>query len=219
MTAAVRVLVVDDQRLFREGIATLLSVDDEVAVVGEAADGAEALDQVAACRPDVVLMDLRMPRLSGIEATRRVVERFPGVRVIVLTTFDEDAEVFEALRAGASGYLLKDCPAHELTRAIRVAAGGGTLLHPSVASKVVAELNRLRPERSDPNLALAEPLTGRELEVLALLADGVPNREIAATLHLAEGTVKNYVSSLLAKLAVPDRTRAALEARRRGLVR
>lgn len=216
---AIRVLLVDDQRLLREGIATLLSVADDLEVVGEAADGVEAVDRVAGCRPDVVLMDLRMPRVGGVEATRRIRQRHPAVQVIVLTTFDDEEDVFDALRAGAVGYLLKDCSADELARAIRLAARGETPLDPAVASKVVAELHRLRPHRGAPNLALPEPLSERELEVLGRLAAGESNREIAARLHLAEGTVKNHVSSVLAKLAVPDRARAVVRARQLGLVR
>lgn len=215
----IRLLLVDDQRLMREGIATLLSVESDLTMVGEAADGIEAIEQVATHRPDVVLMDLRMPRMGGVEATRRIRQDHAGTQVIVLTTFEEEADVFEALRAGAIGYLLKDCPASDLARAIRLAAQGETLLHPKVASKVVAELNRLRPHQSRPNLTLPEPLTEREIELLERITAGESNREIATGLHLAEGTVKNYVSTLLAKLGVPDRGRAAAKARQLGLVR
>lgn len=214
----VRVLLVDDQRLFREGIATLLSVHEDIEVVGEADNGLRAVDATRIHRPDVILMDLRMPILGGVEATRRILEARPEARILVLTTFDDDQDVFEALRAGAIGYLLKDCPAETLAAAIRVAARGESFLQPSVASKVVAELNRLRPHESAPNRSLAEPLSERELDVLRELAAGLSNREIAASLHLAEGTVKNYVSVILAKLDTPDRTRAALRARDLGLV-
>jgi DNA-binding NarL/FixJ family response regulator len=212
------VLLADDQALFREGIATLLSVHPDLEVVGEAADGASALAQVGELRPDVVLMDLRMPVLGGVGATRRITERHPEVRVLVLTTFDDDEEIFPALRAGATGYLLKDCPSSELADAIRAAARGDAVLHPSVAAKVIAELNR-RPVRSgDANADLPEPLSARELEVLRALAAGGANREIARQLGLAEGTVKNHVTTILAKLDVPDRTRAALRARDLGLL-
>jgi len=213
------VLLADDQALFREGLATLLSVHPDLDVVGEAADGASALAQVGELRPDVVLMDLRMPVLGGIGATRRLTERHPEVRVLVLTTFDDDEEIFLALRAGATGYLLKDCPSRELAEAIRAAARGDAVLHPSVAAKVVAELNRRPPPHpGDANADLPDPLSARELEVLRALAAGGANREIARQLGLAEGTVKNHVTTILAKLDVPDRTRAALRARDLGLL-
>ena len=215
----VRVLLVDDQRLFREGLATLLSVHEDLEVVGEAADGREAVERVRALRPDVVLMDLRMPRMDGVAATREIRSLTADAEILVLTTFDDDEDVFRALRAGAAGYLLKDCPPEQLTEAIRAAARGESFLQPSVASKVVAELNRLRPRDATPNRSLPDPLSERELDVLREVARGLGNREIAATLHLAEGTVKNYVSVILAKLDVPDRTRAALKARELGLVR
>lgn len=211
-------LLADDQALFREGIATLLSVHPDLEVVGEAADGASALAQVGELRPDVVLMDLRMPVLGGVGATHRLTERHPEVRVLVLTTFDDDEEIFPALRAGATGYLLKDCPSTELADAIRAAARGDAVLHPSVAAKVIAELNRRPARPGDANADLPEPLSARELEVLRALAAGCANREIARQLGLAEGTVKNHVTTILAKLDVTDRTRAALRARDLGLL-
>jgi DNA-binding NarL/FixJ family response regulator len=214
----IRVLVVDDQDLFREGVVTLLSARDGLEVVGEAADGREAVEAVARLRPAVVLMDLRMPVLDGVAATREIAERYPEIRVIVLTTFDDDEEVFEALRAGAAGYLLKDVSSEKLAEAIRVAASGESFLQPSIASKVLAELNRRPPRPASAERALLEPLSERELDVLRHLARGASNREIARRVHLAEGTVKNYVSSILAKLGAPDRTAAALKARDLGLV-
>lgn len=209
----IRVLVVDDQALFREGVVTLLSAHAGVEVVGEAENGRQALEAVARLRPAVVLMDLRMPVLDGVAATREIARRHSESRVIVLTTFDDDDEVFDALRAGAAGYLLKDVSSDELAEAIRVAARGESFLQPSIASKVLAELNRrpARPTRADR--ALLEPLSERELEVLRHLARGASNREIAERVYLAEGTVKNYVSSILGKLGTPDRTAAALRAR------
>lgn len=213
----IRVLLVDDQRLFREGLRTLLSVEDHVEVVAEAADGAEALDEVFEHDPDVVLMDLRMPVMDGVEAIRRLTETGARARVVALTTFDDDESVLDALRAGAVGYLLKDVPPAQLLEAIRAAAAGQSFLQPSVAARVVAELQRLPSRTSRGNRALAEPLSERELEVLAELARGLTNREIAERLHLAEGTVKNHVTQILAKLEVADRTRAALKARQLGL--
>jgi DNA-binding NarL/FixJ family response regulator len=213
------VLLVDDQGLFREALAMLLGVRPEVEVVGEAADGAEALDRVADLAPDVVLMDLHMPVLDGIGATRRLRVERPGVQVLALTTFDDDEDVFAALRAGAVGYLLKDVPSDRLVEGILAAARGESVLQPSVAAKVVARFAQLPADdaarRPQP---LVVPLSDRELDVLRLLAEGSSNREIAATLYLAEGTVKNHVTNALAKLGARDRTQAALRARALGLI-
>ncbi len=209
----VRVLLVDDQGLFREALATLLGVRPEIEVVGEAADGDAALRAAARLRPDVVLMDLHMPVLDGVAATRRLRVEQPGVRVLALTTFDDDEDVFAARRAGAVGYLLKDVSADRLVEALLAAARGESVLQPSVAARVVARFASLpddAPPRSQP---LVVPLSDRELEVLRLLADGGSNREIAAALFLAEGTVKNHVTNVLAKLGARDRTQAALRAR------
>lgn len=214
-----RVLVVDDQALFREALATLLSVRDEVEVVGEAGDGHEALRLVAETAPDVVLMDLHMPVLDGIAATRRLRVEHPEVQVLALTTFDDDEDVFAALRAGAVGYLLKDVASERLVEALLAAARGESVLEPSVAAKVVARVAQLDdPAAPPPQQPLVVPLTERELEVARLLADGRSNREIAAELFLAEGTVKNHVTNVLAKLEARDRTQAALRARALGLV-
>jgi DNA-binding NarL/FixJ family response regulator len=214
----VRVLLVDDQALFREALATLLATHDGIDVVGEAGNGGEALDRVAALTPDVVLMDLRMPVLDGVSATRRLRVAHPGVRVIALTTFDDDEDVFAALRAGAVGYLLKDVSSARLVEAVLAAARGESVLQPSVAAKVVARFAQL-PDTSPPRpQPLVVPLSERELDVLRLLADGRSNREIAAALFLAEGTVKNHVTAVLAKLGVRDRTQAALRARALELI-
>jgi DNA-binding NarL/FixJ family response regulator len=215
----VRVLLVDDQALFREALATLLAVHEGVEVVGEAGDGDEALRKAAELVPDVVLMDLRMPVLDGIGATRRLRVEQPDVRVIALTTFDDDEDVFAALRAGAVGYLLKDVSSTRLVEAVQAAARGESVLQPSVAAKVVARFAQLHDaaaaERPQP---LVVPLSERELGVLRLLADGRSNREIAAELFLAEGTVKNHVTNVLSKLGARDRTQAALRARALGLL-
>jgi len=216
VTAPVRVLLVDDQALFREALATLLDVRSDVEVVAEAANGEEALRAAAEFRPDVVLMDLRMPVLDGIAATRRLRVEQPEVRVIALTTFDEDDEVFAALRAGAVGYLLKDVSAARLVEAILATARGESVLQPSVAAKVVAHFAQ-QPAAQAPT-PLVDPLSERELDVIRLLANGRSNREIAATLFLAEGTVKNHVTNVLAKLGARDRTQAALRARELGLL-
>ena len=214
----VRVLLVDDQSLFREALATLLGVREEVEVVGEAADGAEALECAARLQPDVVLMDLRMPGLDGIAATRRLRAQLPAVRVIALTTFDTDEEVFAALRAGAVGYLLKDVSSGRLVEAVLAAARGESVLQPSVAAKVVARVAALPDEAVPRPRRIVVPLSERELAVVRLLAEGRSNREIAADLFLAEGTVKNHVTALLGKLGARDRTQAALRARALGLL-
>jgi len=219
MTSPIRVLLVDDQALFREGLRTLLGMQPELVVVGEAANGQEALQLAARLDPQVVLMDLRMPVLDGVTATRRLHEAQPDCRVIVLTTFDDDEYVFEGLRAGAVGYLLKDVPSEKLVEAIRAAAGGESFLQPSVAAKVVAEFARLAEQASaKPAPTLAEPLSERELEVLRLVARGASNKEIAGALFIAEGTVKNHLTSILGKLGARDRTQALLKAQELGLV-
>lgn len=208
----IRVLLADDQALFREGLRALLALASDVRVVAEAADGEEALRLAGTEKPDVVLMDMKMPRLDGVAATRRMRVACPTCRVVALTTFDDDEYVFEALRAGAVGYLLKDAPSERLLEAIRAAARGEAFLQPSIASKVVAEIARLGP-RSTVDAGLSD----REAEVLRRLAHGASNKQIAASLFLSEGTVKNHVTSIFAKLGVADRTQAALRARELGL--
>ena len=213
----IRLLLVDDQALFREGLRTLLSLHEDLQVVGEAGNGLEALAAADALRPDVVLMDLRMPVLDGVAATRRLLAAHPTTRVIVVTTFDDDELVFDGLRAGAVGYLLKDVSSDKLVEAIRAAARGESFLQPSIAAKVLAEFNRLERSAAPPP-PLAEPLSERELEILRLLAAGDSNKEIAAALFIAEGTVKNHVTNILGKLDARDRTQAALRARELGLI-
>jgi DNA-binding NarL/FixJ family response regulator len=216
--STVRVLLVDDQAMFREGLRTLFSVQPDLKVVGEAANGEEAVELAARLKPDVVLMDLRMPVLDGAAATRRIAEHHPQCRVIVLTTFDDDEAVFEGLRAGAVGYLLKDASSEKLFEAVRAAARGESFLSPSVAAKVLSEFNRLSRRTAARSEELVEPLTERELEVLRLAATGATNREIAQTLLIAEGTVKNHLTSVYGKLEVSDRTQAALKARDLALI-
>src|SRR5262244_1194500 len=199
---SIRILLVDDQPLFREGLRTLLSVHSDFEVVGEAGNGEEALRLARHLMPSVVLMDLQMPAMDGVTATRRLRNEQPDCRVIVLTTFDDDEMVFDGLRAGAVGYLLKDAPSEKLAEAIRVAARGESFLQPSVAAKVVAEFARLTRKTAESSNSLSEPLSERELEILRLIARGASNREVAATLFLAEGTVKNHVTNILGKLGV-----------------
>jgi DNA-binding NarL/FixJ family response regulator len=212
----IRILLVDDQVLFREGLHTLLSMQSDVEVVGEAANGEEALRAAGTLRPDVILMDLQMPMMDGAAATRKLKDRQPDTRVIILTTFDDDESVFEALRAGAVGYLLKDTPSTRLLDAIRLTARGESFLEPSIAAKVVAEFSRLSP-RPAPD-SPAGSLSEREVEVMRLIARGASNREIASELVIAEGTVKNHITNILAKLEASDRTEAAMKARDRGLI-
>lgn len=216
----VKLLLVDDQAMFREGMRTLLSLQPDFEIVAEAGEGGAALEEVRRTRPDVVLMDLRMPGVGGVEATRRLRAEFPECRVIVLTTFEEDEEVFAALRAGAVGYLLKASPSAKLCEAIRLAARGESLLEPSVATKLVAEFARLADRAPAPKAALQliEPLSPREAEVLRFLAEGLSNKEIGARMSLASGTVKNHMSQVLGKLGALDRTQAALRARELGLI-
>ena len=209
---SVRVLLVDDQRLIREGLRTLLDLEPDIEVVGEAGNGAEGVAAYLALRPDVALMDVRMPEMDGVEATRRIVAADSYARVIILTTFDDDEYVLDGLHAGALGYLLKDVGVAELADAIHTVMRGGVLIEPSVARKVVAELARLRPAAPAP-ASLVEPLSERELEILRLVAAGLTNRDIAQRLYLAEGTVKNYVTNILGKIGARDRTQAALAAR------
>jgi DNA-binding NarL/FixJ family response regulator len=218
MSDVIRVLLVDDQRLMRNGLSTLLELEGDMKVVAEAEDGQAGLNAYEQLEPDVVLMDIRMPGMDGVEATRRLIERWPAARVIILTTFDDDAYIFEGLRAGALGYLLKDISGVELAQAIRKVTAGGALIEPSVARKVIAEFARLEPASRPLNDGLIDPLSEREIEILKLLAQGMSNKRIAASLHLAEGTVKNYVSTILTKLGVTDRTQAALRGKKLGLL-
>jgi DNA-binding NarL/FixJ family response regulator len=216
---AIRVLLVDDQALFREGLETLLSVHKDIKVVGQASNGQEALEVAATVRPDVVLMDVRMPILNGVGATRRLKKALPQCRVIVLTTFDDDEYVFDALRAGAVGYLLKDVASAQLVEAIRATARGESILQPSVAAKVITEFTRVSSMVPSTQMEpLIEPLSERESEILGLIATGASNKEIADQLFIAEGTVKNHVTHILGKLGVRDRTQAALKARELGLL-
>ena len=212
----IRVLLVDDQTLVRAGFRKLLDSEPDVDVVAEAGDGLEAIEAAGRFRPDVVLMDIRMPRLDGLRATARLLARVPATRVVVLTTFDLDEYVFEALRAGASGFLLKDAPPDELIHALRVVAAGDALLAPTVTRRLIAEFTRQPVPRSDPRI---DRLTARERDVLTLAATGLSNAEIAARLYLAESTVKTHVTAVLTKLDLRDRTQAVVLAYETGLVR
>jgi DNA-binding NarL/FixJ family response regulator len=229
MAERIRVLIVDDQRLLCEGFRTLIELETNLEVVGMAGDGEEALAlverlQTERTAPDVVLMDVRMPRLDGIAATRAFKERWPEIHIVILTTFDDREPIQAALQAGAEGYVLKDITSEQLAATIRVVAQGQVLLHPEIAQKIIASFSStpVEPTVTAPsaqtgasNLAL---LTEREREILALLARGASNREISETLYIASGTVKNHLSNILGKLGVRDRTQAALKARELGLL-
>jgi DNA-binding NarL/FixJ family response regulator len=212
----VRVLVVDDQRLIRESIASLLDIQLGIAVVGVAADGREAIEGVLALEPDVVLMDVRMPTMDGIEAVAVLHARAPRCRVVMLTTFDDEEYVVRALRAGACGYLLKDRPARELADAVRTAHAGVVQFDPAAAARLTAALDR--PAETPTPEPPPHPLSDREVDVLRLVAVGSTNREIAERLYLSEGTVKNHVSRILGRLGLRDRTQAAMYARDHGLL-
>ena len=211
----IRVLICDDQVIVCEGLRAILSTAPGVEIVGLAHDGVEALELVERHRPDVVLMDLNMPGMNGLQATREIRDRYPQVRVLVLTTYDADEWVFDAIRSGAAGYLLKDTPREGLIDAIEGTAAGRTHVDPAVAGKLLAQVSQTAPL---PQSTIADELTRRELDVLRLLGRGLSNADIAQRLYLSEGTVRNYVSEILAKLGVSDRTNAALLALRHGLV-
>ncbi|GAA3364608.1 response regulator transcription factor [Streptomyces antimycoticus] len=221
MTTTIRVLIADDQMMVRQGFTVLLNAEPDIEVVGQAVDGADAIDQAAELAPDVVLMDIRMPGVGGIEATRRLTEPAGAtVKILVLTTFDLDEYVYEALRAGASGFLLKDASADELAHAVRVVAAGDALLAPNITKRLIGEFSRV--SAAAPRGPLRDrvgDLTERETEVLTLIAQGLSNAEIAARLVVAEQTVKTHVSRILFKLALRDRTQAAVFAYETGLVR
>lgn len=209
----------DDQSLYREGVNMLLSAHADFLIVGEASNGAEAIQQTQDLSPDIVLMDIRMPQVDGVAATRQIRQRFPRTHVIMLTTFDDNEYVFEGLRAGAVGYLLKDTPSKQLAEAIRATMRGESFLQPSVAAKVVAEFSRLTPINPSESAAdLVEPLSERETEILRSLCNGSSNKEIATALYITEGTVKNHVTNILGKLGVRDRTQAALRAKELKLI-
>ncbi|MFD9333729.1 response regulator [Streptomyces sp. NPDC060028] len=215
----IKVMIADDQMMVRQGFTVLLNAQPDIEVVGQAVDGAEAVAKVAELAPDVVLMDIRMPGMGGIEATS-VITSAPGsaVKVLVLTTFDLDEYVYEALRAGASGFLLKDASADQLAEAVRVVAAGEALLSPNITKRLITEFSRMGAPRA-PTKSRIDELTERETEVLSLIAQGLSNAEIAEHLVLAEQTVKTHVGRILVKLGLRDRTQAAVFAYETGLIR
>jgi DNA-binding NarL/FixJ family response regulator len=213
---AISVCLVDDQTLVRQGIRSLLELSDEIRVVAEAADGVQALEVIPQTRPEVVLLDLRMPGMSGIDVLKALAERGTLPPTIILTTFDDDQLVLAGLKAGARGYLLKDVSLEQLVEAVKTVAAGGSLVAPVVTQRLLAGLQRMHNEFT--SLDRPDPLTERETEILRLMAGGYSNKEIANSLGVAEGTVKNHVSNILSKLGVRDRTRAVLKAFELGIV-
>ena len=215
--ATIRLLICDDQAIVCEGLRAILEPVLQIEVVGIANNGVDAINLTRTMQPDLVLMDLKMPRMSGIQATKAIREQFPDVRVLVLTTYDEDEWVIDAIRYGAAGYVLKDTPQEDLIKAIMDTMQGWSHIDPQVAGKLLKHV-ALQPDRVSPDRKLISQLREREREVLRLLATGLSNADIAQTLFLSEGTVKNYVSIIFSKLGVADRTQAAILAIRAGLV-
>lgn len=209
-----KILLCDDQAVIRDGLELLLQLEKDIQVVGSASDGAEAIDLASQKQPDLILMDLKMPGVNGIEATRQIRAKFPDIKILVLTTYDDDEWLFDAIRAGASGYLLKDTPRQKIIEAIRGTMEGKSFLDPLVAGKL---MNQVSSNQKQPASVLTERLTDRELDVLHLIARGFTNSDIAGQLHLSEGTVRNHVSAILEKLGVSDRTQAAVIAIQHGL--
>jgi DNA-binding NarL/FixJ family response regulator len=205
----IRILLVDDQDLFRQGLAALLDLEEDLTIVAQAGNGQEAIEQASATQPDVILMDMRMPVCDGVTATQAIRQRFPWIRILVLTTFDEDDYIWQSLQAGAAGYLLKSTPSAQLATAIRTLHQGHSQLGPTIASKVFAQMNQ-PPATPDSNYHFSE----RESEIIALLGQGLNNREIAQQLHLTEGTVKNHISRILSEMGMRDRTQVALWAQK-----
>ncbi len=212
----IRVLICDDQAIVCDGLEAILSTDGDIEVVGLAAHGAQAVELAQATKPDLVLMDLKMPGMNGIQATQAIREKLPDTRVLVLTTYDADEWVFDAIRSGAAGYLLKDTPRDQLIPAIKGTVAGKTHIDPVVAGKLFKHI--AHESMGQPDSTLADQLSEREREVLQFIANGFSNAEIAQQLHLSEGTVRNYISALFAKLGVSDRTQAAVLALRYGIV-
>ncbi|MFN2284237.1 MAG: response regulator [Anaerolineae bacterium] len=209
-----RVIICDDQAIVRDGLELLLNLERDIEVVGLAQDGAEAVELVAQHQPDLILMDLKMPGMNGIEATRQIRTHYPEVKVLVLTTYDDDEWVFDAIRAGAAGYLLKDTPRAEVIKAVRGTVAGQSFVDPQVTGKL---LQQVASQQEHPATHITDKLTEREEDVLRLLAKGLTNADIAARLYLSEGTVRNHISAILAKLGVSDRTQAAVIAIQHGL--
>ncbi|TKB79706.1 MAG: response regulator transcription factor [Nitrospira sp.] len=214
----IRVLIADDHRVVREGLSAILKTKDNIEVVGEAQDGQEAVEQARALLPDVILMDVSMPRMTGVEATRAIKREFPHIGVVALTMYEDQQYIFDLVRAGATGYLLKDSESSQIVAAIRSIYKGESLIHPSVASKILAEFSLMAQKNRKKPSWVEHDLTEREITVLRLVADGKTNKEIGNALDLSEKTVKNHVRNIFHKLQVYDRTQAAILAIRKGLI-
>ena len=214
----IKVLIADDHRVVREGLSAILKTKDEIEVVGEAKDGQEAVEKARALLPDVILMDVSMPRMGGVEATRIIKREFPHIGIVALTMYEEQQYIFDLVRAGATGYLLKDTDSAQIVSAIKAIYRGESLIHPSVASKILAEFSLLSQGKGKKRPWADHDLTEREITVLRLVADGKTNKEIANNLDLSEKTVKNHVRNIFHKLQVYDRTQAAILAIRKGII-
>ena len=210
----IKVIICDDQAIVRDGLEMLIKLERDIEVVGLAEDGSEAVEAVGAASPDLILMDLKMPGMNGVEATRRIRARYPEIKVLVLTTYDDDEWVFDAIRAGASGYLLKDTPRDKVLEAIRGTVAGKSYVDPAITGKLLAQT---ASQQVQPASKITEKLTEREGDIIRLMARGMSNTEIAHKIHLSEGTVRNHVSAIFAKLEVSDRTQAVIIAIRHGL--
>lgn len=219
--AMIKILLVDDQQLIRQGIHYLLETEKDLKVIGHASNGKEAVRIAEEQKPDVILMDIRMPEMDGVQATREILKNIPDTGIIILTTFDDDEYIFEGLKAGARGYFLKDISSDEMAEAVRTVAAGGALIQPSITRKVLSEFSRLSTNPASGKTSthmLEEHLTDREMDVLMALSEGLSNKEISERLFITEGTVKNHVSNLIAKLNVRDRTQAIIKAQEFGLI-
>ena len=217
MSEKIKILIADDQKLIREGLKVLLEMDDKFIVIGEASNGQEAVDLYIKLRTDIVLMDIQMPVINGVEAIKKILELNKEAKIIILTTFDDDEYVYEGLKSGALGYILKDTSIEKLSESIKIIHQGGALIEPSITKKILSELSKIEKGQKQKE-DLIEELSVREKEILSLIAKGFSNREIADKLFLSVGTVKNYVTNILQKLEVKDRTQAAVKAKDLGLI-
>jgi len=217
LSEKIKILIADDQKLIREGLKVLLEMDDKFIVIGEASNGQEAVDLYIKLRPDIVLMDIQMPVINGVEAIKKILELNKEAKIIILTTFDDDEYVYEGLKSGALGYILKDTSIEKLSESIKIIHQGGALIEPSITKKILSELSKIEKGQKQKE-DLIEELSVREKEILSLIGKGFSNREIADKLFLSVGTVKNYVTNILQKLEVKDRTQAAVKAKDLGLI-
>jgi len=215
----IKVLIADDHQVVREGLSAILRTKEDIEVVGEVKDGSEAVEQARRLKPDVILMDISMPRMNGVDATRQIKREQPEIGIVVLTMYDEEDYIYDLVKAGATGYLLKDSDSSQIVKAIKTVARGESLIHPSIASKILHEFTFMAQGKGQPVKKRAQELSDREVEVLKFVADGKTNKEIANVLNLSEKTIKNHVRNIFHKLQVYDRTQAAIHGLRKGLIR